>query len=153
MRHARRVGATVLADFNHPTSDAFDLLPAVDYPVLPLEFALAYRGADPRDSVRSLRREYGGTPIVTAGARGGDYWSGGRVRRFRSPRVRVRDTTGAGDAFHGAFAASLARGRSLDEAIDQAARAGARCCTALGATGHLMPPEESVTGGRRAGRR
>ncbi len=153
VRHARAVGATVVADFNRPTRDAVALLPDVDYPVVPLEFALAYAGADPRDAVRSLRREYGGTPIVTSGALGGYYWSKGRVRRYRSPRVRVRDTTGAGDAFHGAFAASLARGRSPDEAVERAARAGARCCTALGATGHLQPPEEAVRGGRRASRR
>jgi len=60
------------------------------------------------------------------------------VRRFRAPRVRVRDTTGAGDAFHGAFAAARARGLELRAAIEWGARAGALCCTALGATGCVM---------------
>jgi sulfofructose kinase len=52
--------------------------------------------------------------------------------------VRVRDTTGAGDAFHGAFAAGLARGRDVEGAISLAARAAAMCCTAVGATTRLI---------------
>jgi len=66
------------------------------------------------------------------------YLRDGRIRRFRAHRVAVRDTTGAGDAFHGAFAAGLAHGLDLEAAIALAARAAAVCCTALGATSELL---------------
>jgi ribokinase len=37
--------------------------------------------------------------------------------RVPAPAVQAKDTTGAGDAFTGAFAAALAAGRSTDEAL------------------------------------
>jgi sugar/nucleoside kinase (ribokinase family) len=80
--------------------------------------------------------------VITLGARGGIYWHEGRVRRYRTPRVRVRDTTGAGDVFHGAFAAGLAHGLALPEIVERAARAGAIACTALGATARLASRRE-----------
>ena len=47
--------------------------------------------------------------------------------------VRVIDSTGAGDAFHGAFAAALARGKNWLEILTYASVAGALCCTKTGA--------------------
>ncbi|HEY5657095.1 MAG TPA: PfkB family carbohydrate kinase, partial [Myxococcota bacterium] len=144
VRRAREVGAAVVADFHRPLPQMRSLLPFVDYPVVPLSFAREYAPGGPRAALLALREEFGGTPIVTLGARGGLYLEGGRVRRFAAPRVRVRDTTGAGDAFHGAFAAALARGLALRDAVAWGARAGALCCTALGATGRVMTAAEAV---------
>jgi len=149
LRRARELGARVVADFNRPSREALSLLRWVDYPVVPLEFSRAYGGDDPRTTLRKLRDDYGGIPVVTAGERGGFYLDGERVRRYSARRVRVRDSTGAGDAFHGAFAAAICRGAGLRDAIRQAARAGARCCGSLGATGHLRPPEEHWVGAQR----
>jgi sulfofructose kinase len=144
VRRAREVGAAVVADFHRPLPQMRRLLPYVDYPIVPLEFAREYAPGAPRETLRALRAEFGGTPVVTLGARGGIYLEGERVRRFGAPRVRVRDTTGAGDAFHGAFAAATARGLGLREAIEWGARAGALCCTALGATGRVMTAAEAA---------
>jgi len=152
LRRARQLGARVVADLNQPTREALSLLRWVDYPVVPLEFAHAYGGGDPTVTLRKLRDDYGAMPVVTAGDRGGFYLEGERVRRFPARRVRVRDTTGAGDAFHGAFAAAICQGMELPEAVTRAARAGASCCGALGATGHLQPPEEHWVGARRRSR-
>jgi len=138
VRRARAVGAVVVADFHRVTPQLLRLLPYVDYPVVPMEFAHAYTPGAPRETLNKLHGEFGGTPVLTMGARGGSYLEAGRVRSFRAPRVRVRDTTGAGDAFHGAFAAGIAQGLDLPATIERAARAGALCCTALGATGRLM---------------
>jgi sulfofructose kinase len=143
VRQARQLGATVVADFHRPLPQMRRLLPFVDYPIVPLEFAREYARGTPRQVLRALREAFGGTPVVTLGARGGLYLEGGRVQRFGAPRVRVRDTTGAGDAFHGAFAAAIARGLALRAAIEWGARAGALCCTALGATGRVMTLAEA----------
>jgi sulfofructose kinase len=138
VERARAVGATVVGDFSLPRPAISRLLPYVDFPIVPLEFAEAYGDGDPQRALRRLRDRFGGNPIVTTGRSGGLYFRGRRVRRYRAQRVRVRDTTGAGDAFHGAFAAGLAYGLEFESAIALAARAAAACCTALGATSKLL---------------
>ena len=80
--------------------------------------------------------------MVTLGSRGGLYLEGGRVRRYRARRVRVVDSTGAGDAFHGAFAAGLYFGLDVRSALELAAHAAALNCTALGGMGRLMTCRE-----------
>ena len=51
-------------------------------------------------------------------------------------RVKVVDSTGAGDVFHGAFALSLAQGREEVDALRFAAAAAAQRC-ALGVVPRL----------------
>jgi len=131
-----------VADFSDPRPPYLSLLPLASHPVLPEAFVRAWAPGDPADALRRLRDETGASPVVTQGARGGLYWHEGRVRRYRSPRVPVRDTTGAGDAFHGAFAAGLAHGLPLPEIVARAARAGAVACTALGGSGRLATRRE-----------
>jgi sulfofructose kinase len=141
-RRARALGVPVVADFSDPRPDYLRLLPWVDYAVLPEAFVRRWSPGDPARALRRLRREFGGAPVVTLGARGGIYWHEGGVRRFTSPRVRVVDTTGAGDVFHGAFAAGVAHGLPLPEIVARAARAGALACTAIGATTRLASQRE-----------
>ena len=141
-RRARSLGVPVVADFSDPRPDYLRLLPWVDYAVVPEAFVRKWSPGDPERALRRLQREFGGSPVVTLGARGGIYWHAGRVRRYRSPRVRVRDTTGAGDVFHGAFAAGLAHQLPLPEIVTRAALAGALACTALGATARLASRRE-----------
>ena len=80
--------------------------------------------------------------IVTLGAEGAILASGGSIQHFPTPRVKVVDTTGAGDAFVGALAAKLAGGASLEEAVPYAVLAGAVAVTREGAQGSLPTPEE-----------
>jgi sulfofructose kinase len=147
-RRARQLGATVIADFSRPTPAARRLLPWVDHPVVPREFSAA-RGETPRETLLALAREHGGAPVVTLGAEGGLYLDAGRVRRYRAPRVRVRDTTGAGDVFHGALAAGLAWQLRFGEAVRLAAAAAAANCTALGGAARLMTRAEMLRWRRR----
>jgi ribokinase len=72
--------------------------------------------------------------IVTLGSEGalvvpneGEPWSAPAIP------VDVIDTTGAGDAFNGALAASLAEGRALDVAVRRAVAAGGLATTRVGA--------------------
>jgi sulfofructose kinase len=141
---AREVGASVVGDFHRPSPAVRKLLPYVDFPVVPLEFAELFSPGDPQRAVLELADQFGGTPIVTLGAEGGLYLDEGRVRQFAARQVNVVDTTGAGDVFHGAFAAGLSRGWTLVQSIDLACRAAALCCTALGGAGRVMTREESL---------
>jgi ribokinase len=47
--------------------------------------------------------------------------------------VMVRDATGAGDAFCGAFAHAWQRRETLRQAMERGIQAGARACTWIGA--------------------
>ncbi len=144
VRRAREAGASVVGDFHRPSSTVRKLLPYVDYPVVPLEFAELFSPGDPQRALLEMADQFGGIPVVTLGAKGGLYLDDGRVRRFAARPVRVVDTTGAGDVFHGAFAAGLSRGWALEKSIELASRAAALCCTALGGAGRLMTREESL---------
>ena len=146
-RRAREVGALVVADFHRPSPAALSLLPLVDFAVVPREFAQAWNRGRVAGTLARIRDEYGATPVVTLGAQGGVWLEGGRVRRYRARRVRVVDSTGAGDVFHGAFAAGIAQGLSLERSLERASRAAALACTALGGMSRLLrepPPRRKV---------
>ena len=48
-------------------------------------------------------------------------------------KINAIDTTGAGDAFHGAFTAALTTNMTWLEILQFASAAGAICCTKMGA--------------------
>jgi ribokinase len=75
--------------------------------------------------------------VVTVGKDGAVFSDGESTEHLPSPEVDVVDTTGAGDAFVGALAASLARDDSLRDAVAFAVRAGAAAVTKEGAQGAL----------------
>ncbi len=137
-RRARECGALVVADFHVPRPANLRLLPFVDVPILPREFFDAWHGGTPRQGLRALRERFGGEPVVTLGAKGALALVDGRFHEIPARRVRVRDTTGAGDVFHGAYAAGLCLGRDHLGALRLASRAAATACTALGGTGKLL---------------
>ena len=73
-----------------------------------------------------------GADGAAAGAADGQRWSA------PAPAVRANDTTGAGDAFLGAFLAEWLRGEDVDMALGAGVRAGSQAVTFLG--GRPPPP-------------
>lgn len=65
-----------------------------------------------------------GSLLVTFGSHGVS-WDGVEYPAHTVPAHRVRDTTGAGDAFCGALAAALAQGKERESAVEAALAAGA----------------------------
>jgi ribokinase len=79
--------------------------------------------------------------IVTRGRRGASIFAtASPASHVPSPAVRVVDTVGAGDAFNGALAWSLACGAPLEAAVTAATAAGAAACTGTGARDALPTP-------------
>lgn len=76
-----------------------------------------------------------GAAVVTRGAHGALAAEGGQVIEVATPRVRLVDPSGAGDALCGAIAANLAAGRTLAAAVRTGVLAGAVAVTGLGARG------------------
>ncbi len=135
---ARRLGTPVVGDFADARPAFLRLLPEVDYPIVPEEFIRAYGVGDAHATLRALADRFGGHPVITRGARGALALDGRRVRRIAAHEPdRVIDTTGAGDAFHGGFAAGLAQGLDFFEALELASRVAGACCAHLGGTGGL----------------
>jgi ribokinase len=73
------------------------------------------------------------TSIITLGESGALVFEDGLSEHVQSFKVDSIDSTAAGDAFCGAFAASLARGKQLLSAVRTGCAAGALATTRLGA--------------------
>ncbi|MBB1492867.1 ribokinase [Paracoccus sp. MC1854] len=83
-----------------------------------------------------------GNVVVTLGARGARLVTAGGVTAIPAIRVRPVDTTGAGDAFIGAFAHFLAAGAAPEQALAQAAGYAALSVTKPGAQGSYASAQE-----------
>jgi ribokinase len=81
----------------------------------------------------ALAGRTGAPVVVTLGADGALLLDGGASERLPATRVRVVDTTGAGDALNGIMAAELARGATLREALRWAMVGAALKTTRAGA--------------------
>ena len=101
-------------------------------------------GTPADEALRRVAAVARGACVATLGSRGAVAALGGEVIRFPAPRVEVRDSTGAGDAFHGALCLALARGRPLERAIPFAVTVASLCCRGLG--GRSFPEPEEVPG-------
>ncbi|OLZ60488.1 ribokinase [Amycolatopsis keratiniphila] len=71
--------------------------------------------------------------VVTLGAKGAAVVTADGVTEVSSPKVEAVDTTGAGDAFAGALATSLAKGEELVDAARKAVKVAAITVTRQGA--------------------
>ncbi|MFC9390748.1 carbohydrate kinase family protein [Streptomyces venezuelae] len=79
--------------------------------------------------------------VVTLGAAGALVAEGGAVvARVAAPPVRPVDSTGAGDAFTGAFLAARLAGAAPAKAAEQGCRAGAEAVTVVGGRPPELPP-------------
>ncbi len=83
-------------------------------------------------AARSLIARGIGTVVVTLGARGARLVTGEAVVEIAPVRVTPVDTTGAGDAFIGAFAHFLAATGETEAALNEAARYAAHSVTGRG---------------------
>ncbi|MCY3901576.1 MAG: PfkB family carbohydrate kinase [Caldilineaceae bacterium] len=115
------------------------LMEKVEFLVVSEHFAQDYsQQSDPATALEQLSH-FAPSTVITLGARGlcwrnrADSRFGAGAGSYPAFAVEVEDTTGAGDAFHGAFAAGLARGMAWEELLRFASAVGALCCTRKGA--------------------
>lgn len=107
------------------------LMGRVDYLVCSEKFAVQYAG----DEQSALSRLAALAPavVITLGERGLIWRRGADSGSLSAPPVVALDSTGAGDAFHGAFAAALSAAMAWPDVLRYASVAGAFCCTQMGA--------------------
>jgi len=83
------------------------------------------------------------TVVITLGEQGVLICTPTETEHIPTLTVDVVDTTGAGDAFSGALATSLAKGNKITESVKYATAAGAAAVTVLGAT-PSMPTDDKI---------
>lgn len=132
---ARAGGIPVVGDIErtmHPRT--LDLVALIDHLIVSIEFARRVTSENaPEACALALARGERVCSAVTAGEQGCWYSvRGGAVRHVPAFRVPVVDTTGCGDVFHGAYAASLAQGYEIHEALVRASAAAALKATQPG---------------------
>lgn len=147
MAMARRHDVKVI--FNpapaRPLDDA--LLRLVDVLVVNETEAWQLSGIEVNDEAGAARaaralRERGAKVVLLTMGEHGVMVADGAERRIPAVKVAAVDTTAAGDTFVGACAVALARGLSLDEAVDEAQHAAALAVTRFGAQTSIPTREE-----------
>lgn len=136
---ARASGIPVVADLDHMTPGLLRLLPFVDFPVTSKEFPVDATGEkNLLKALPQLQRKYGSRAIcATLGVNGALAWDGSRFWYAPSFKIRVVDTTGAGDLFHAAFSYGILHAWAPPRILDFACAAAGLNCETLGARGGI----------------
>jgi len=126
-------GVTVLLDAGSLREGMGELVALADVVIASERFAtdLAPRG-EIEDSLMELAKMGPRVAIVTLGDAGSIGLEGQKLVRQAAHEIDAVDTTGAGDVYHGAFAAAMVRGYTLERAMQFASVAAGLSCQALG---------------------
>ena len=135
IRLAHQYGVQVVADVERETEPlGAELASAADHLIVSVGYAQTKTGiTDPAEGVRVLHNGRACT-AVTAGEQGSWYMEKTSSEVIHQPayKVKVVDTNGCGDVFHGAYAAMLVRGEPVKRAMKIAAAAAALKATKPG---------------------
>jgi ribokinase len=127
-RLAHAQGIEVVGDVERLTvPGAEELIYEIDHLIVGIDLArLVTDETTPERMVRALAGEERACCAVTVGEHGCWYSErGGEVQHVPAFRVEAVDTTGCGDVFHGAYAACIAKGECVSDAIRVAAAVAA----------------------------
>lgn len=151
MTRARDEGVITVLDADLGAREALpELLQLADYAIFSEPALADFLSHGSREAQLASVLDHGAMHAgVTLGS-GGYAWRererpSGVVKPLRhrpAYRVDVVDTTGAGDAFHGALTLLLAEGADIEIAIDRAMAAAALKCTRLGSRAGLPTRDE-----------
>jgi sulfofructose kinase len=143
VEEARALGIPSILDAGSINDGTQLLYNKVDYLITSAKFAKHFSGEDdPRTALATLD---GAAPLIacTWGA-DGVYWQD-EYGQHHTPAFDIEavDTTGAGDAFHGAFALGIAEGLKTKQNMRRACATGALTCLRAGARSAL-PTRKAV---------
>jgi sulfofructose kinase len=137
LEEARRLGVPAVVDADATTrtspEDAHAVLSRSTHPIFSRGGLRQHSGeSEILAGLRAMRERHRTYVGVTDGEHGYYWLEGDSLEHLAAPRVETVDTNGAGDAFHGAFALSLARGESEREAARFATLVASLKCTRPG---------------------
>ena len=134
LRAARERGIPGVVDFDvNPKSGGETILELASHVLFSRQGLRSLTGlGDPEAGLRALAKRHDAWLSVTLGEQGVGWLEQDQFRLVPAFPVKVVDTLGAGDVFHGAFVFALARGSAVDAALTFAAAAAAIKCTRQG---------------------
>lgn len=132
---AQSKGVKVLYDCGGLYPNVERLLAHTDIMIPSEEFSLGHTGcATVEEAAKKLYDTYHPEVIViTQGKKGGILYDGKTITPYPAFSVKAVDTNGAGDVFHGAFAASVTKGYDYLTSCHFASAVSALKCTGIGA--------------------
>lgn len=104
--------------------------------------SLGFEKTDPKDAARCIQSTSKSSVVLTLGARGAFSVANSGEFEAAAINVDVVDTTGAGDAFVGAFVAALDKGKDLRSAVRRGVVAGSLACRSVGAQSSIPTAAE-----------
>ncbi len=143
-RFAREAGIPVVIDIDNLYPGAEELLPLVDFLISSSSFPERLTGERDLKVALKIIHEQTGSLFVAATMGVEGVMAYFRGQYFHSPafKVECRDTTGAGDAFHGGFIYGLLAGYSVEATLRFANAVAALKCRALGGRTSLPSRDE-----------
>ena len=143
LKRLKQQGIPTILDAGSVHEGTLALMNEVDYLVCSEKFAVQFAG----DEVTALSRlaQVSKVVVITLGERGLIWQRGQDAGNLPAFKINAIDTTGAGDAFHGAFAAAVASNLNWFQILRFASAAGALCCTKIGARTGLPSKLEHQT--------
>lgn len=93
---------------------------------------LGLKGGSFTEQLTQLKAMISGQLIVTRGESGAWYFSGNDLYHVPAPEIVVKDTTGAGDNFHAAFALAVSRGSDIHESVRFSVAVASLSCRGYG---------------------
>jgi len=139
LQTAKSQGALTLLNPSPPVPLPSHILSLVDFLILnawegqSLSKMKMKRERDLRKMAQKLLNMGAKNVVITLGANGLFFRSRDEEIRMKAFRVKVVDSTAAGDAFMGGFACGLAEGKTIQEVLEFASAAGSLATTKLGA--------------------
>jgi sulfofructose kinase len=138
-QYAHEAGMPVVIDVDNFYPGADQLLPHIDFLVTSSDFPARATGVtDPHQALAKLKEMSGAYFVaMTIGRAGVMAYHQGEYLTIPGFEVECRDTTGAGDAFHGGFIYGLLQGMTIVETLRFANAVAAMKCCQLGAQSGL----------------
>lgn len=140
--HARTRDIPVILDAGSVHRGTRDLAPVVGYLVASAKFARDFTGATDMRQSLNLLSGLSSCVVITLGEDGLVWKKGGRSGNLGAFPLEARDTTGAGDVFHGTFALGVARSMEFTSLLEYASAAAAVSCTRIGARKGIPSAED-----------
>jgi sulfofructose kinase len=140
LKLARKKSIPTVLDAGSLHEGTEQLMDKVDYLVCSEKFAKQF--AEDENSALDRLVKISNHVVITLGEKGLIWQCENERGNMPAFPVTAIDTTGAGDAFHGAFSAAVAMQMNWLEVLRYASTAGALCCTKIGARSGLPSRSE-----------
>jgi sulfofructose kinase len=143
---ARKNGVKVLLDAGNMYPDIENFVKVSDLLIISDEFSRKFSRLDnSEDAATNIFNKYNPEILViTKGKEGGILYYGKEIYSYPSFPVKVVDTTGAGDVFHGAYAFGYTLGWSPEKICHFSSAVSALKCTKLGGRTGIPTYNETI---------